>query len=534
MRGTGAGFDRKPWVENLFRPLVVMVMVGCIVWSMVQLLLRFTPSWNPTYLVVGCMLVTLEAFYSHRLLRSQRALGTNIINFRIVELLSIFILLKLGRYFTMSVGDVATEIQTWPQDPLRVFDMETLSAFALAVLCWMVVTDTARDLDSIGERPERRGEPVSPVERITFRFFVGGAVLLITAGMALLGSASELLELRRPSVQGLVLNALVYFLLGMVMLGQLRFIQLRRVWQKQRVEVSNDLADRWVRYSLAFIGLAALLAFLLPTGFVSNPFMAIADALSLVGGVLYFLVVLLFALITFPISLLYWLLAMLFGGAATSSRPRPEVPAFAPPAAVESGGATGWLEIVRALIFWVILVATLFYVIHSYLRDRPGLRDSLAAVRPIRALRWGWAVLGVWLKRWFTRFKHAVSERVPRRMPRGPLRDAMSVAGQIRYFRLGALSPRERVLYYYLSIVRRASRQGFPRRRHQTPHEYSTALKSNLPQAQEEMEALTQAFVEARYSEHEVAVDQDRRVRSYWERVKSALRALRRQQDSEG
>jgi hypothetical protein len=96
-------------------------------------------------------------------------------------------------------------------------------------------------------------------------------------------------------------------------------------------------------------------------------------------------------------------------------------------------------------------------------------------------------------------------------------------------FRLGALTPRERVLYYYLSIVRRAGQQGFPRRRHQTPHEYSTTLESNLPQLEEDIETLTQAFIEARYSRHELAPDQEQRVRANWERVKSALRALKHQ-----
>ncbi len=50
------------------------------------------------------------------------------------------------------------------------------------------------------------------------------------------------------------------------MLGQVRFATLRKRWQAQETKIVIT-AGRWVRYSLALIGLAAFLAFLLPTGY---------------------------------------------------------------------------------------------------------------------------------------------------------------------------------------------------------------------------------------------------------------------------
>jgi hypothetical protein len=87
------------------------------------------------------------------------------------------------------------------------------------------------------------------------------------------------------------------------------------------------------------------------------------------------------------------------------------------------------------------------------------------------------------------------------------------------------------VRYYYLSILRRAGQQGHPRRRHQTPQEYYSTLEPNLPRSQEEMAALTTAFVEAQYSQHQVEPERERRVRADWERVKAALRALKRRRE---
>jgi len=121
-------------------------------------------------------------------------------------------------------------------------------------------------------------------------------------------------------------------------------------------------------------------------------------------------------------------------------------------------------------------------------------------------------------------------EHFPRELPlRVPQRGSLGMPW--RFFRLGAVSPRERILYYYLSIVRRAGQRGFPRQRAQTPYEYGAVLAPNLPQAQQEMAVLTQAFVEARYSRQVIARDQARCVRADWERVKAAVRGLKRRRE---
>jgi len=533
MKQVDGGAASRHWADSLFRPLALATMVGCVIWSLTQLMLRFAPNWNPTYVVVGCVLVALEAFYSYRLLRARRNLRTNVLNYRIAELLVILVLFKLGRYTTLNTSQTLTEIHSWPRDLSRLFDLETLAAFALALSCWAVVTETAKDFDDIGRRPERGQAPVSPIDRITNRFLVGGIVLLVAAGFAHLEDISDLLDIDRPSVQGLVFNALIYFAVGLAMLGQMQFTRLHKAWQRQQVWVSDDLGSHWVRYSLFFVGLAALLAFILPTGFASSPLQVAADALAVMGQLVYFVFAVLVALISLPFSLLWWLLSLLFSEG--QDRPHPELglPALDPPPDPGRGDIASWLELARSLAFWVVLLVGLFFVIHGYLRDRPELREAFISMRPVRALRRGWATLSRWLGQWFSHLRQAVNERAPRWVPRKFSRDSLALPKPFRFFRLGALSPRERVLYYYLSIVRRAGKQGFPRRAHQTPHEYSSALKPHLPQAQEDMETLTHAFLEARYSQRAIEPDQDLNVRTNWERVKAALRALKPQAGQE-
>jgi hypothetical protein len=513
--------NRNLWLENLFRPLVIGVMFGCIALSLVELVHLFFPAWNATYLIVGCVLAALEAHYSYRLIRDRWLWSTtDVLRFRAVELAMFFILLKIGSYIGDSWADVLADIQTWPRQPYNVIDFETTVAFVLALLSWRASTHTVLDLERIGEPAEHHRRYVSPLESLSSRFFWGGAVLLIAAGITRIGIAA-LLNLSRPPVPGLVLNVLVYFLLGLVMLGQVHFTLLHQQWQAQEIKVAKELSGRWVRYSLAFIVLAALLAFLLPTGYTVSLLDVVATIIYIFGYILTLLSMILLLIF----SLLLAPLAMLFG----RERPIPFQPILPPPQLSQrqpGGVAPGWFEMLRSLLFWTVALGMVFYVVRSYLRDRPELLEALATQRPIRALRD--LLIALWRR--LVGLAEAASEHIPRRLALRRARLA-SLEAPFRFFRLGALSPRERILYYYRSILRRAGRQGFPRQRAQTPYEYDAILGSHLPQAQQEMDLLTHAFVEARYSRHAFDRGQARRVRGDWQRVKAALQALKHRKD---
>ena len=53
---------RHPWLATPFHALVIGIMVGCVAWSLIQLVRVFSPAWNSTYLIVGCVLAALEAW----------------------------------------------------------------------------------------------------------------------------------------------------------------------------------------------------------------------------------------------------------------------------------------------------------------------------------------------------------------------------------------------------------------------------------------------------------------------------------------
>ena len=506
------------WVEHTFRPLAVSAMVGCIALSLVSLVRLFVPAWNGAYLVTGCVLAALEAGYSYRLIRTRPLRGDDVVRFRAFEMATFFILLKIGSYVGEPWAGVLADVQTWPRRLWNILDPETVVAFILTLLSWRASTRTTRDLERIGEPPEHDRYYVPPIESLTRRFFWGGGGLLITAGITRIGVAA-LLDLRRPSVPGLVLNVLVYYLLGLAMLGQVQFTRLRTQWQAQQIRVADELTGRWVRYSLALVGLAALVAFLLPTGYT----VGLLDVVGTVIGFISYAVTLLFAILSFILGLLLWPLIRLLG--IEHSRRPAAPPLLEPPQAAPGGvaGATpGWFEVLRSLLFWTATLGIVFYVMRSYLRDRPELLQALTSLGPMRALRDFLA--GLWRR--LRGLAQAVNERIPRRLS---LRRGRGGPAEkpFRFFRLGALSPRQRVLYYYLSVLRRAGRQGFPRGRAQTPREYDATLRPHLPEVQQEMSRLTEDFVEARYSRHPVDRQREQEIRARWRQVKVALRALK-------
>ncbi|MFL7792254.1 MAG: DUF4129 domain-containing protein [Anaerolineae bacterium] len=514
---------RNQWLRNTFHPLVIAGMVGCIAVAFADLLHLIDPTWSGIFLVVACVLTALEACYSYRLLKAREPLERKTFRFRVVELTLLLIVIKIGNYIGDSIISILTEMQDWPSKASPLLTGEDLVAFTLALLSWAAATETMKDLDRLQDPPEYHRDTISPSQGISNRFLIGGILLFIVSGLSRLRIAS-LLDLRRPSTPGLVFNVLIYFLLGLMLMGQTQYTTLHRRWRAQSIKVTSKLATRWVRYSLVFIGLITLVAFVIPTGYTMGLLEAASSAFILLSRIAQFML----SLLVFILALPVWLLMSLFkGDTAPPSLPslsaEPVQPAEAPPAAVPP-----WFETLRSLIFWIVALGIVFYVIRSYLRDHPQVREALSSLWLIRSIRD--FLVALWRR--LTGVAGTIRARIPRRLslrrrdraPREPI---------FRFFRLNALSPRERTLYYYLSVLQRAGQQGFRRKDSQTPYEYNAALEPHLPQAQQEMGLLTDDFVEARYSPHPIDREKEKEVRTRWERVKAALRALKKRKESD-
>lgn len=510
----------RVWDRDLFRPVVIAAMTGCVALSLTELIGQISPGWNGTYLVVGCILAALEACYSYRLVARRRLRGTDALRFRAIEIVLVLLAVKAGSYVGRSWVSVVADVRNWPSQPRSIFDVELILGSMIVLAAWLSATSTTRDLDRIGEPLGLRRDAARYVRSVTGRFFWGGALLMVTAGLTRIG-ISALLKLERPPVPRLVANVLVYFLLGLVMLGQIHLTRLSRQWESQNTEGVQGVSSRWVRYSLLLIGIAVVLAVVIPIGYAGG---LLETGAAVVNAILYVLSLVAWFLSTI-ISLVMWLISglfeSLFGHGATERPPLQPLPrqSLVPRVGIPFV-IPQWLELVRTAIFWAATLGMLFYVIRSYLRDHPEIGETVRGLRIFSLLR---ALVNL-LRRGIARAARTVRDL----SARGAASDG-EPRTPFRLRRIIAQSPRERVLYYYLSTLRRASQLGMGRRQNQTPHEYGSVLGPMLANSRPAMESLTDAFVEARYSDHEVDHDHERQARGFWREIKVALKALRRE-----
>lgn len=502
----------RPSPELIARALVVGLMVGALSAALAGIGSAIT-GVGGIFPVIFCTLVAIEAQWSHWLLTERLPQSFDRLWFRGGELGALAVLGLLG---DATLGGRPGGLASLTTISIRPFVI-----VALILVAWAASTTTASEFARLGEPPERDSTYLPPLEGLTRRFFLGGALLLLAIGFAQV-ELRRLLDATRGNVAGPIFAALIYFALGLVVLALAQHTLLGRRWQEEGAAVAAGLGGRWARLSVGFMGLTALLAFILPTAYG----VGLLDLLALVvQGLLILLTALGFGVIG-PLAAL---LALLSGGGSSTppSAPGAPPPPPPPPPPAESSGIP-WLDIIRWTAFTIVAAVLLFWLLRGWLENRALLRDGLGRLRLLGAIGSFFRTLLARLRGLAT----AIGERLPSLRPRSAATGTASMGA--RRLRLpGARTPREQVIRYYLSLIRRAESQGIPRRPAQTPDEYAAGLDERIPDAHPDLAALTAAFVEARYSRHEVSPAESGQARTNWERLRDALRRWQRQRDAE-
>jgi hypothetical protein len=91
------------------------------------------------------------------------------------------------------------------------------------------------------------------------------------------------------------------------------------------------------------------------------------------------------------------------------------------------------------------------------------------------------------------------------------------------FLNVRSLDPRRRVYFFYLAMIRRGNEQGLTRQPSQTPSEYASQLEKALPSSKEDIDSITDAFMQARYSHREIHSEEANIVKATWERIRRAL-----------
>jgi hypothetical protein len=510
--------------------MILSVMLTCMVVSIVHLGRLSLAGFNGTYLVGLGFIVELESILSRRLLKGSSIFDPEWLIFRGTELVVILLAVKLAYYTQYGLNQLLVDTPSWLQNFLYTFMTPEYGFGCLVMaLVWVLSNPLAEDLDLlyVDERILRQ-ESESGIyeEREKIREHLVGHLLGIGLFMivlaALLRSSRVMSWAELPVMRTGIANLLIYFLLFLVLLSLTQFSLMRAAWMRERLSVGGQIARRWLLYSfLLILGLTGV-ARLLPTGYSIGLLGVLNYLISLAIVIVYELSIL---LITPFLLLFYWLLS-LFKISAVPPPPL-QMPAAPPPPTIQPAGSVPFLELLKAILFWAILLGVVGYSLVYYIRERRDLAEATRRLPFYPVLRRFWR----WLTGWLSRIPRGLSAAVEARQERLRLARQGAPPPQLQGFlNLRRLSPRQRVVFYYLAMVQRAGEAGLERKPSQTPYDYSRDLSRGLgaavqtsPEIEQDITALTEKFVEARYSLHPVSAEEVGLVKQWWEKIRRVL-----------
>jgi hypothetical protein len=505
------------YLSLFIHPLLIGAMVGCVLTPIVDIIRTFVSTWDSLSVFTLCALAALEGSYAHHLIRARELRGWDALRFRVIEIGMIVIVIKVISLLIYPPPNIIALLVSWTNNPFSIFDPQTIIGLVIAFTAWHTATTTAEDIADLSRfvfPNEMSGSYISPLQRLNERYFLSGGILLAATGVNYTPLA-ELISLTRPTLSNVILNVLIYFVLGLVLLGQARYTALSADWKMREIKVSGDIENRWLRYSLILVFIAGAAVIFLPTRYALSLLDLINTVIAVMFGIVFIFSQIIAVLIAIPLTLLIMFMPKL--PPLPFALPLPPVRLPTPPATPSSD----WTEFLRSLIFWAMLIGVAFYIVVNYLRERPELLAMLRSSKVIRVLRGWWAAM----QKWWGAVRERVGARVAELLRERWLGDAAKKLGDVfNFFSLRPRSPRAQIAYFYLSILQRASQKGFARGATETPYEYEPTLETNLPQAQGDAANLTQTFVEARYSAHAIGEDELKRAKEIWERVREAIR----------
>ncbi|MGD0612195.1 MAG: DUF4129 domain-containing protein [Anaerolineales bacterium] len=518
--------EREALLQKERRPLqasyvIAYFMILCFAITTIWLIAWLLPWWDSTRMALVCLLVSLEAFLASRLVLQVSIFRAQAIYFRITEWLTILVFLKVFTELRPGVDHFLQNVSLWKQDFITYFfTPDYLLNIFLIFLLWQTCTGFAVDLwklEIYQSRREREGEGGRAVLRFLLRRYLVVGTLMVVATATMV---QDLFGLHRvPDLPWLFPVIALYFLLGLVFLSLTYFFFLRTEWNFEEALVQKNLTGRWLFYSSLILGGLIVIALVLPT----------YDSIGLLAVVRY-VVEFAVSIIAFLAAAIFWLMGSLISGLArllgwnklaSPASVAPSAPLqFNPPT---SGGASG-LALGLSFFLWAFFLVLMGIAVRQYLRANQKLAQEVK-----RWISWHWlATAWIKVKELFQKTSLEVATSVRSGIQRlrssrasSPLQAGWDIGKVLR------LNPRQRIIFYYLTLLRRAEEAGTPRQKWQTPSEYGRTLSARLSEGKESIGEITTSFQEARYSRHEVTQEKADRVKSIWEHLLRILRDRR-------
>ena len=516
------------WQDSLLRPAVIAALVGCLLVALTSFVRHIGPGLPETYLHVlriTSIGAALVGGYTTTILVRPEQRQRRTFGFRLAELGLILFAARVVLWATVEGWPAPAAMVLQPFAVLLtlifiVNGLFILIGWGMAVLvtndflAMGLQADELADLEAAsrpisGDDHRIQSDRGALVRRFSERWAIGGMLLIVLTAASQVGMGSNgFFALVRQDIAGGVIGAaIVYFVLGLLLLTFGHLAALRARWQLAKLPNEATIVRNWPFYACGLLLVVAAVAFLMPLGGTFRLAQLMGLVMRAISGAIYLLM-----------GLILGLIALLFGGdeevIEEPAREQPEIsaPLIEP---VQPAEAPPWLG---GTVFWIIIALLLGYATYIYLQGR-GVNFQLILVW-LRQFLLGWKQIGDAFNEWRTR-RLTPEEEEASRSGRSRVRRWLDE------LMLGRLPPDEQVRYFYLSTLESAAEQGIRRRPGETPYSFRERLGTRIESEDgEAAERLTASFVRiefARLSTEATAVPLLKRA---WTQIRDAIAGL--------
>lgn len=524
---------------------LVFLMMACVVMTLGILIRHAAPDGHSSIIAGILLFVLIDRLYTYRQLKSLVLFSSEWVmtvgaQWVLILLLSRF-LLSYANGLDAFQADLSRLARGYLVD---LFTPQLVFTLLLALLIWYGTGRFLDLLDEIGLDQERAlqeesvsisSEAVPAHQRLVNLIFSVGILLVVLALLTrinfqlILSNTEGLPDVQVSRFSGAEAGALLYFVFGLALLSLSRLMALQTRWNRLRIPISStNMTRQWGVYSLLFLLTLVIVVSLLPAGDSLGLFFVITTLVYFLFGVIAFLAQVIISLFVFLFTLPF----LLLGGTVPSLEIFPSAPPLpnllAPPPSA-AGDNAAW-ALIRSILLWGSLLALVFFSLRQFVRQHGGLA---AALRKTRLASW---LILAW--QWLYKSGDKTRESLSRALADGWQRiiwrwEGRRILSPAAWISLRSLDQRRRVYFFYLAMVRRGHEQGLARKPSQTPAEYARRLEEALPSVKEDIDSITEAFMEARYSCQDVDSDKANQVKASWARIRRALQAKSKNAPSE-
>jgi hypothetical protein len=525
--------------EKMFRfasYALVFLMMACVLMTFASLIQNLLPHWHSGVIAGVLLLIVIDRLYTYQQLKPLTFLSSEWVTAYATQWIVIAVFIRFLLSYANGLDAFRTDLSLFARGYIEnILTPEYIMTLFLAFLVWVLTAQFLTLLDEIGldaqvalreESAHVPSEMVPAHQRLVSLIFSLGIFLVVLTVLARINLRSTFSDTSGiPDVvwnrlSGVEAGALLYFAFGLALLSLSRLMSLQTHWNRMRIPVSSkNLTKQWGMYSLFFLLILAVIVSLLPAGDSLGFFSILGTVLGFLVGVLAFLSLLIVNLIFILFSLPF----LLFGKAPPFlGRVAPIPPLTLPTQPMSPIDSSAFLALLRSILLWGALAAIIIFSVIAFVRQHESI---LAALRRSRItnwllLAWQWLYRGANKSRVI--LSRAIADGWQSLLARLEGKRSLPRPGWIS---LRSLDPRRQIYFFYLAMIRRGNEQGLRRRPSQTPSEYAITLEKDLPASEEDIDSITRAFVEARYSRQEVQSTDADRVKATWGRIRQALKS---------